>query len=824
MINTTNHKPSSTKIKPREHELDLRLERRPLSPVNKLDPKDPKVKAKVTANKPESSPSKPRLSKTERSREKWKKKVDNISKNPSLSSITELEECFEIISEVGDFPMLGESTQTTPSPRSEASRESNEDPGRDGSESIEVREHHSCNEDRDMEVETSDTTLTATNSTTEYSHIQTENLPDPNIPTSVSESSETSTTIELCIREEPPGSSLEESAIIEPEIIGCVTAVYSCTERNHPEFNPVPIHEVQIVNPMFEEVFHDADTPVQHGEVEQTQNKAASHTTTTESPDPSIGELTDIKNETLETLYGDDEDESLDDILIYDVINLYQSQLPQDNGLWSIQSSNVTTGRASNEDGLVEQTMMISARADSAMAQPNDDTTVEHKNQCPPTQLSQSLLLAHEEEVIASDIIPKEPSVSNPNQNTDTDTPRFEDWKDQSHRMSYQTKEKSWGGDGTSEADVAIITQGRASSIPTNADLIKNIYGYDEIDDPRIPDELYYRWCKKPTTAEEVYRRKSFRRRRRAYFLRSAIKIGPYWFPEIYLPDPEDPEWSWKEGIEMDKPAQSLYQLNHGRVFWDPYKHLRVNGTSPHYKYLWHAICVNPDVPPNPVSHVQRTTSQFSRFDAQKFPRSEFTVEEDPDSVMYHPEYRGIKIQEGTNTDPIDLTFDPSIFRPPPQEEWIKLYEDPQEPIPVDDAPELNNLFDPSSMIDYLSPRESQLEDDCVIVIDNNCSKWGEYPPRDKNNLNAWKRGGSVLIQEQAKEVQPTTSRGVEHSKETPKRVARKSFQSSRLNELAANISPPAAPKLKPNKIYNKPRYQSRSNYGSKPGRRYKKR
>ena len=495
----------------------------------------------------------------------------------------------------------------------------------------------------------------------------------------------------------------------------------------------------------------------------------------------------------------------------------------------SIQSSDVGTVRASNEDELVEQHMMISALADRTMVQTNNDMTVEQMNQCPSNQLSQSALLAHEEEVIASNIIPEEPSGSNPSQNTTTDTSGFEGWTDHSYRMSYQTKERSWGGDGISEADVAILTQGRASAIPTNADLIKYIYGYDEVDDPRIPYEVYYRWCKKPTTAEEVYRRRSFRRRRRAYFLRSAIKMGSYWFPEIYLPDPEDPEWSWKEGIEMDKPAQSLYQLNHGRVFWDPYKHLRVNGTPPHYKYLWHATCVNPDLPPNPVSHVQRPTSQLSRFDEQKFPSSDFTVEEDPDSVIYHPEYWGIKIQEGTNIDPIDLTFDPSIFRPPPHEEWIKLFDDEQEPIPIDNASantlkKINNPFDPSSMTAYLSPRKSQLEDECVIVIDNNCSKWGEYHQRDKNKLDAWSRDSAVLIQEQTKEAQPTTSKEVEHPEETPKRVARRSFQSSRLNELVTNISPPAAPKLKPNKINNKPRYQSRSNYGSKPGRRYKKR
>ena len=73
-----------------------------------------------------------------------------------------------------------------------------------------------------------------------------------------------------------------------------------------------------------------------------------------------------------------------------------------------------------------------------------------------------------------------------------------------------------------------MIIQGRATSIPTNADLIKYIYGYDEVDDLRIPDEIYYRWCKKPTTAEEVYRMSSFKKKRRAYFALPAVKIRSY--------------------------------------------------------------------------------------------------------------------------------------------------------------------------------------------------------------------------------------------------------------------------------------------------------
>ena len=55
-VNTTAtmyHKSSSSKTNPCEYELDLQFERRPLSPVNKLDPKDPRVKAKVTTNRAE---------------------------------------------------------------------------------------------------------------------------------------------------------------------------------------------------------------------------------------------------------------------------------------------------------------------------------------------------------------------------------------------------------------------------------------------------------------------------------------------------------------------------------------------------------------------------------------------------------------------------------------------------------------------------------------------------------------------------------------------------------------------------------------------------
>ena len=62
--------------------------------------------------------------------------------------------------------------------------------------------------------------------------------------------------------------------------------------------------------------------------------------------------------------------------------------------------------------------------------------------------------------------------------------------------MVYQTTESKWGGDGVPENDMVGIKQGVANKIPTNADCIKYLYGYEEIDDPKIPDAIYYRLCK----------------------------------------------------------------------------------------------------------------------------------------------------------------------------------------------------------------------------------------------------------------------------------------------------------------------------------------
>ena len=65
----------------------------------------------------------------------------------------------------------------------------------------------------------------------------------------------------------------------------------------------------------------------------------------------------------------------------------------------------------------------------------------------------------------------------------------------------------------------------------------------------------------------------------------------------------------------MDRPAQSLYQVIEVKVFWDPYKHLRVNGIHPYYNWPCHEACIKRKTPPNPIRHVKRPIEQFERFD-----------------------------------------------------------------------------------------------------------------------------------------------------------------------------------------------------------------
>ena len=59
---------------------------------------------------------------------------------------------------------------------------------------------------------------------------------------------------------------------------------------------------------------------------------------------------------------------------------------------------------------------------------------------------------------------------------------------------------------------MAIITRDRIDTTPTNRDCISNIYGYYENDNPEIPTEIYYRWCKPESTTNGMHRREKLQK------------------------------------------------------------------------------------------------------------------------------------------------------------------------------------------------------------------------------------------------------------------------------------------------------------------------
>ena len=324
--------------------------------------------------------------------------------------------------------------------------------------------------------------------------------------------------------------------------------------------------------------------------------------------------------------------ESLEDITVYEVVTEYQSAPPistanyphiflqlRDGQIINVENGEVVINISqfvanetaeppvSNIDSLLSSqgsprldSEYLSSTQESKVQQDFavDDVTIK-----PPMGVLDQSLVGHEEIVVAESTI-EDVEVMREVRSLISDPPP-EGWIDNETRMVYYTNDPVWGSEGITNEEMEVIKQHHASKTPTNADCIKYLYGDEEVDDPRVPDHIHYRRCKRPTTLEEVYRRWSFRLRRRAYFARPAVNRGGLWFPELYLPDPEDPEWSWKEGIEVDRPAQSLYQLNEGKGFWDPFKHLRVNGLHPYYRWPIHENCIQRQIPPNPIRHVK---------------------------------------------------------------------------------------------------------------------------------------------------------------------------------------------------------------------------
>ena len=277
--------------------------------------------------------------------------------------------------------------------------------------------------------------------------------------------------------------------------------------------------------------------------------------------------------------------------------------------------------------------------------------TVKSDSDILESTIMSQVIISHEEEILAQSC----------------GEPSDEDLDEWTKILNNKADDEQWGRDGVHEEDMWLITKDRSNPTPTNNDCISNIYGYEEVDDPAIPTAIFYRYCKPPTSLEEVQRRENFRERRRKYFARPASKVGHSWFPETYLPDPEDPEWSWKKDLELDLPSQSAYQLNEGKVFWDPYKHLRNKGEHPYYRWYGHENGVDKKKPPNPITHVQRPLYHGAKFEKRWYP-SDFSDGGQKDLVRYHPSYKGptaTDIAQGQRLDYIN------IFYPPENQEWI---------------------------------------------------------------------------------------------------------------------------------------------------------
>ena len=404
-----------------------------------------------------------------------------------------------------------------------------------------------------------------------------------------------------------------------------------------------------------------------------------------------------------------------------------------------------------------------------------------------------------------------------------------EGWWEGDTKMFYHTNEARWGAEGVPNEEVENIVKHRTNKVPTNADCITHLNDYIELDDPKIEHHIYYRRCKRPTNIEEVYRRHTFRIRRRRYFARPAINIGGLWFPEPYMPDPEDPEWSWKEGIEMDRPSQSVYQLTEGRVFWDPYKHLRVNGMHPYYRWPCHEQVINREIPPNPIRHVQGPLEQFARFDTKHYPSSKFNSKGKVDYAIYHPRYNGFKPKSLSDFDePLDMGW---IFYSPEGEEWCKQIQSGDVETNAKsvntkskskEASAKEDPFYTSQMRSYLSPPRTSRQ---IQPARQENQKWGSYMGKTASSYKEdYKQhkdeGASGDTRKQnttsvsnliphlrddvtpmittpivTTEVLPSTSKGNPSKYVIPK-IARQSIQSNKLNDLVAKVSPTARPIL----------------------------
>ena len=261
--------------------------------------------------------------------------------------------------------------------------------------------------------------------------------------------------------------------------------------------------------------------------------------------------------------------------------------------------------------------------------------------------------------------------------------------------------------------------------------------------------------------------------------------------------------------------------------FWDPFKHLRVNGVHPHYKCPVHESCIDRSILPSPIRHVKRPTEQFKKFSVERFPRSHFTTRDSPDCVQYHPLYVGFCVLgNGITSDFVDLTQNNPMFCPPENQELFISSTEPDMPHLEDnlmtqhrrDEAEVRNPFEVEHMLPYLSPTSLFVEEE-EAVKRRTASNWGgsdngdNGSPTRQESLQRWQEQESECKTSQklttpiattSKEpiaVPSPTSTTANNAtnirgKYAIAEIPRLGIQSNEANELAAKVSIPARPIL----------------------------
>ena len=146
-------------------------------------------------------------------------------------------------------------------------------------------------------------------------------------------------------------------------------------------------------------------------------------------------------------------------------------------------------------------------------------------------------------------------------------------------------------------------------------------------------------------------------------------------------------------------------------------------------------VASNGRYPPNPIRHFKRPTEQFIKLSIEHFLHSHFTTRERPDSVLYHPLYRGFRpLGDGSSSGLVDLTLGNPMFQPPEDREWfIPFNETDAHQLEIHDVstPQsavviIDRQIESNEMLPYLSPTSLFAEEE-ERVQRRAASNWGGY-------------------------------------------------------------------------------------------------